>query len=197
MKDLKLKKLLTFNEAYGLIKCLLLRENPLTECYFRQLLENIKQLQIASTTDSVSSGHSEEKQRLRKHHQSLVEAVLDSGICRYLRHGHELSQELLLDLCSLLEVDSFEIRAPDGMSMSGFYLQAALLAHNCLANTVINIDDRYAMRIYASCDIPQDTEITHCYVNVLLVSDTPLLEAIIASMLLSMRWIITLSHSYI
>lgn len=171
MKDLNLRELLRFNETYGLIKCLLLQDNPLTEVYFRQLLDNIKQQDVVTMSSTSAPAYSKDKERPKQRHQNYVQSVLHSGLCRYMRHSHELSQQLLLDLCSLLEVDSFEIRAPDGRSMSGFYLQGALLAHNCLSNTVISIDELYAMRIYASCDIPQNTEITHCYVNVLLVSD--------------------------
>lgn len=174
MKDVNLKELLKYNDTLAIIKCLLLRENPLTEVYFQQLLDAVVKPEI-DEKQRISQPE-RDNDRLKKQ-KSIVESVLASGLCKYLRQSQEITHQLLLDLYSLLEADSFEIRAPDGRAMSGFYLQANLLAHNCLANTVINIDELYAMKVYASCNISQDEEINHCYVNVLLVSEYQIIYA--------------------
>lgn len=165
MSGLRVKELLKYNEIYGVVKCLLLWENPLTETYFYQLLGP-----ILEQKETLSLRPQAEKDQMQlKRRKALVQSLLASGFCKYLRHCKKITPQFLMDLYSLLEVDGFEIRAPDNQSMSGFYLQGALLAHNCISNTVINIDEFYAMKIYASCDISKNTEITHCYVNVLLV----------------------------
>ncbi|KAL9875751.1 SET domain-containing protein SmydA-8-like isoform 1-T1 [Glossina fuscipes fuscipes] len=157
MKGLQTDELIKYNETYSIIKCLLIKENIKTEKYFAQFLE--------------AESHIEQRRNSviwRKYQQNIVEPIIKSGFAKYLRFASIINEDFLQLLCALIDVNAFEIRAPDGNPMKGLYVQAALLSHDCVANTVISIDSSYRMKIYASQEIEPGQIITNCYINVLL-----------------------------
>lgn len=121
----------------------------------------------------LAESHLDERRNTKIWHyyrKNVVEPILQSGIVKFLSDREEINEEFLQRLCALIDVNSFEIRAPDRGSMRGVYVKGALLSHDCVANTCIAIDDKYCIKIYASRDIRAGEIITNCYTNILLVS---------------------------
>uniref|UniRef100_A0A1B0BYW9 SET domain-containing protein n=1 Tax=Glossina palpalis gambiensis TaxID=67801 RepID=A0A1B0BYW9_9MUSC len=125
----------------------------------KKILHNFwKQNHILSNVEIPSFGENISK---------IYEPIIKSGFAKYLRFASIINKDFLQLLCALIDVNAFEIRAPDGNPMKGLYVQGALLSHDCVANTVISIDNSYRMKIYASQEI-EPGQITNCYINVLL-----------------------------
>lgn len=150
--------------AFGIIKCLLLNENPKTSSIFEQLvsLESHKDKRRGTAVWS-------------DYQKTVVEPILSSNILTFLSKvkssNNEELEEFIQHLCGIIDVNSFEIRAPDDGSMRAIYLNASLLAHDCVANTSIAIDDDYQMKIYTNCDVEEGAMLTYCYTNPLLGTD--------------------------
>ncbi|KAL3273948.1 hypothetical protein HHI36_015371 [Cryptolaemus montrouzieri] len=105
-----------------------------------------------------------------KTHQILVEDILKDT---KLISEKDIENETIQKICGILDVNTFEIRAPPSMSilnskcqnLRGLYLNAALMAHNCISNTHLAVDDDFMLYIYASVDIQKDTPIFLNYAN--------------------------------
>lgn len=83
-----------------------------------------------------------------------------------------MSDEVAQRVCGVLDVNSFELRAPASHErLRGVYLQAALMAHDCVANTHLAVDDSFLMTIHAAVDITRGAAITFNYTNALQVSE--------------------------
>lgn len=54
--------------------------------------------------------------------------------------------------------------------MRGLYAQAALLAHDCIGNTLITVDNNQLLKVYASIDIKSGEIIYNNYTASLYVS---------------------------
>lgn len=54
----------------------------------------------------------------------------------------------------------------------GLYVQAALMAHDCVANTMITIDECKNLKVFACVDIKAGEIVYNNYTTVLLVSTT-------------------------
>lgn len=52
----------------------------------------------------------------------------------------------------------------------GLFPNAALLSHDCVANTFITLDHENTLKIYAKCPIKKDDIITYNYTKLLYVS---------------------------
>ncbi|XP_024937501.1 protein msta isoform X2 [Cephus cinctus] len=83
--------------------------------------------------------------------------------------------EFLQFLSGILDVNSFEVRSPGDAIRStrllrGLYVEAALMAHSCKANTHVTIDENFLMTIYASVPINKDDAIFFNYTSCLLGS---------------------------
>ncbi|KAJ8923433.1 hypothetical protein NQ315_001992 [Exocentrus adspersus] len=106
-----------------------------------------------------------------RRHKIAVEDIL-----RY-QLFENVNNELVQKVCGILDVNSFEIRPPTSsvemiknpgvQCLRGLYLQAALMAHDCVGNTHLSVDDDFLLRIHASVDIPEGTPIFFNYCNVL------------------------------
>ncbi|KAF7272702.1 hypothetical protein GWI33_014534 [Rhynchophorus ferrugineus] len=89
----------------------------------------------------------------------------------------DLNQEIVQKLCGILDVNTFEVRPPASQSISiikpetqclrGLYLEAAMMAHDCLANAHLSVDDHFVMGVYASVDIEENEPIYFNYANTL------------------------------
>lgn len=88
---------------------------------------------------------------------------------------HELlssseDDDLVQKICGILDVNSFEVRGPVSKSgeserLRGVYLRAALMAHDCLANTHLAVDDAFQMTIHASVPISRGQPIYFNYTS--------------------------------
>lgn len=85
------------------------------------------------------------------------------------------NKDLVQKVCAAIDVNSFEVRGPPipaiecAEILRGVYLQAALLAHDCVANTHISINDRNVLVCHASTDIKKGDLIYHNYTDALKV----------------------------
>ncbi|XP_065368686.1 SET domain-containing protein SmydA-8-like [Calliphora vicina] len=157
MTDLNIHNLKQHPDTYGLIKFLLLQENPLTQQHFLTILQ--------------AENHMEQRRNTPiwlYYSKNAIQPILQSGILNYLSYASQINEEFLQCLCGFIDVNSFEIRAPDVGSMKGVYVKGALLSHDCMANTCIAIDDKYCMKIYANRAIEAGEIVTNCYTNILL-----------------------------
>lgn len=80
--------------------------------------------------------------------------------------------ELLQRLCSILDVNSFELRPPGGVEDSplrGLYPKTAIMAHDCVRNTHMTVDEKFELTVYASLPIKFDQPILVNYTSPLLV----------------------------
>ncbi|XP_037949613.1 SET domain-containing protein SmydA-8-like [Teleopsis dalmanni] len=158
MNELKTSELQKGGQIYGVLKCLLLRENTETaECYkkFIQLEAHLEERRNTEVWDEIK--------------KNVVTPIINSGLPNYLKSDEEsIDEELLQRLCSIVDVNCFEIRAPDTSYMRAVYLNASLMSHQCVTNTVVAIDDNYKMKVYANRDITQGEMLLNCYTNVLL-----------------------------
>ncbi|KAJ9577911.1 hypothetical protein L9F63_025224 [Diploptera punctata] len=136
---------------------------------FRCLLQ-IKNSSTDPRWNSFLELESHEKERRdtliwRDHQLNVVEVM----------RTHELlcskeEADLMQRICGILDVNSFEVRGPvsksgDSERLRGVYLRAALMAHDCLANTHLAVDDSFQMTIHASVLIPRSQAIYFNYTN--------------------------------
>ncbi|CAG4991158.1 unnamed protein product [Colias eurytheme] len=80
-------------------------------------------------------------------------------------------QNLVQKVCAAIDVNSFEVRGPPiptlgyAETLRGIYLQAALLAHDCVGNTLISINDNNVLLCHASQDIKKGDMIFYNYTD--------------------------------
>lgn len=83
--------------------------------------------------------------------------------------------DLIQRICAAIDVNSFEVRGPPVPSIGcaevlrGVYLKAALLAHDCVANTHMAINDNNTLVCHASVDIKKGEPIYYNYTDPLKV----------------------------
>ncbi|XP_034951070.1 SET domain-containing protein SmydA-8-like isoform X2 [Chelonus insularis] len=83
----------------------------------------------------------------------------------------QTSDELIQQLCGILDVNSFELRSPGCLSnpgLCGIYIIAALMAHDCRGNTFLTVDDEFQLTIYASKPIEEGEPIFFNYTSSLV-----------------------------
>ena len=159
MTDLKADALKKYPETYGIIKCLLLSENPEGKDDFQKILQ--------------LESHREKRRNTavwQERNKNVVQPILTSNLNKYLQLGSKIDAEFLQHLCGILDVNTYEIRAPDTAAMSALYLKGSLLAHQCCPNANVAIDEVYRIKIYANRNIDKEEMVTNCYTNILLVS---------------------------
>nr|XP_014102104.1 SET domain-containing protein SmydA-8 [Bactrocera oleae] len=160
MKDLDIELLKENPNTYGLLKWLLLREDPENGSYYEQLLQMESHLE--------ERRGSEIWQELQK---NIVEPVLQAGLTKHLKDGQSVDETLLQTFLGIIDVNCFEIRAPDEGQLRGLYPRTALMAHSCVANVQISNDENYLMKVFATCDVTKGELLYNCYTNVLLGTD--------------------------
>ncbi|GLV35041.1 SET and MYND domain containing arthropod-specific member 4 [Carabus blaptoides fortunei] len=108
-----------------------------------------------------------------RNHKSNVEEVLASF---GLVSKDDVKNEVVQKICGILDVNTFELRIPEfelGPSVNirecvrGVYLQAALMAHDCIGNTHLAVDDNFNLTVHASVPIKKGTPIYFNYTNAL------------------------------
>ncbi|XP_044759649.1 SET domain-containing protein SmydA-8-like isoform X2 [Coccinella septempunctata] len=107
--------------------------------------------------------------------ENLVEKVMKKAD---ILSDDDEKNEIVQKLCGILDVNTFEIRPPRDKSeivvhpsemeaLRGLYPRAALMAHDCLSNTHLAVDNDFVLYIHASVDIEISTPIFFNYANVL------------------------------
>ncbi|XP_055840242.1 SET domain-containing protein SmydA-8 [Episyrphus balteatus] len=142
---------------YAPLKCLLKMENP--KANKSSLIELLK-----------VNAHLEEYLKSEtwiEHKQKVVEPILQSGIVEHFQNI-KVNEEILQQLCSLLDLHSYEITNRDGDQVRGIYLQAPTIPHSCIPNTLMAIDDDFNLKIYATLPIRQGELIYNSYTNPLM-----------------------------
>ncbi|XP_004517861.1 protein msta [Ceratitis capitata] len=160
MKDIQVDLVKENPLIYGLLKCLLLRENPENTAYYGQLIQMESHLEARRGSEI-----------WRDLQQRAVEPLLQSGLTKYLKDTQSVDENLLHKYLAIIDVNCFEIRAPDEGQLRGIYPLAALMAHNCVSNVQASIDEHYQMKVYARCDVSKGALLYNCYTNVLLGTD--------------------------
>lgn len=156
-----LEDLRRYPDCYGILKCLLVCENM----RLTSLVTELWQLE----------SHLEERQKTpvwKELQTKVVQPLLSSGLLSglSLSLNAELNEDFLQRLCAIIDVNAFEIRAPDSLALRGLFLTASLFSHKCDANLNVAVDTDYRLKIYTNRDVQQDEILGHCYTNALLVS---------------------------
>lgn len=107
----------------------------------------------------------------------IVKPIIDSKMFDNITKI-KVDSNLIQNLCGIFDVNSFEVRGPNelkgmatqGPNLSGIYWHAAIPAHSCIANAMITIDAQYNLKLFASNDIQEGSNIYINYASVLLVS---------------------------
>ncbi|XP_043641651.1 SET domain-containing protein SmydA-8 [Drosophila teissieri] len=143
-------------EIQSVLNCLLLREHEETLPLYEEMSQMDSQLATRRGTD------------IWKNYQEHAFAPLDSGgVLKQLRGSAD--EDLVQGLLGILDVNAYEIRAPEsGGAMRGLYRRAGLFAHSCMPNLVISIDDERRIKVYANRFIAAGEILYNCYTNVLL-----------------------------
>ncbi|KAG7312099.1 hypothetical protein JYU34_001551 [Plutella xylostella] len=87
-----------------------------------------------------------------------------------LLEGEE-DKDLIQKICAAIDVNSFEVRGPAipaigcAEILRGIYLKAALLAHDCIGNTQMSINDNNLLVCHATTDIKKGEAITYNYTD--------------------------------
>lgn len=118
----------------------------------------------------------------------------------FVFRGQHIDDNFMQKICGILDVNSFDVRTPsckvlwtwpmdvtielafwifyslpfcDGgqdYPVRGLYPDAALMAHDCIANTFITMDHQKELKVYASVDIKSGDMIYYNYTDPLMVS---------------------------
>lgn len=85
--------------------------------------------------------------------------------------GDVPDENLIQKICAAIDVNSFEVRGPPipaigcAEVLRGVYLKAALLAHDCIANTHMSINDNNSLACHASVDIKKGDILYYNYTD--------------------------------
>ncbi|XP_036329154.1 SET domain-containing protein SmydA-8 isoform X1 [Rhagoletis pomonella] len=91
------------------------------------------------------------------------------NIAQYLRGPCRLadrfSEDLIMQVVGILEVNAFEARTPQGHALRCLYPITGILAHNCVPNTfrTIHPSEGYKIRLRAMCDLGEGQQLQHSY----------------------------------
>lgn len=80
-------------------------------------------------------------------------------------------RETLQQIYGIIDVNCFGLRSDDfePLPLRGLFIDAALMAHDCVGNTHITIDTRFKMTVFASVAIKKDQAILFNYASPLWV----------------------------
>ncbi|EDW52515.1 SET domain-containing protein SmydA-8 isoform X1 [Drosophila sechellia] len=91
------------------------------------------------------------------------------NIAQYLRGPCQLanrfSEELIMQVVGVLEVNAFEARSPKGYPLRCLFPYTGILAHNCVPNTARSIypSEGYKIRLRAMVDLEEGQPLHHSY----------------------------------
>lgn len=131
------------------------------------MMENFENVEFAEVFDSMESHMTERRGTAiwKTHHKNTIEPLMMSNI-KDLIKSVDVDTDLLQKICGVFDVNSFEIRAPDGLGcLRSIFPYAALLAHDCTANSIVSIDNNFQMKMLANRPIKSGEMVTNCYTN--------------------------------
>ncbi|XP_030751722.1 SET domain-containing protein SmydA-8-like isoform X1 [Sitophilus oryzae] len=142
------------------LRCLLLRKYDVET--YKRLLDLEPHLEARRDT------------AIWRRHRIAVENVMQE---MNLLSEDDIKDELIQKICGILDINTFEVRPPMSQSISilkpetqclrGLYLEAAMMAHDCIPNAHLSVDDNFVMSVYASIDINENEPIYFNYSNIL------------------------------
>ncbi|EDW35987.1 GL17552 [Drosophila persimilis] len=147
-------------EVQPALACLLLGEHQ----HSRPLFEEMSQME----THLEARRGTEIWKRYQAHAYAPLEAT---GVVKQLHSasGNAVDEILVQRLLGILDVNVYEIRAPEqGGAMRGLYRRAALFAHSCMPNLETAIDDERRIKVFANRQIAAGEILYICYTSVLL-----------------------------
>nr|XP_016928680.1 SET domain-containing protein SmydA-8 [Drosophila suzukii] len=143
-------------EVQAALKCLLLREHQETQPLYEEMTQMEAQLAARKGTDI-----------WKKYQEHALAPLENGGVLKQLRGGAD--EELVQGLLGILDINAFEIRAPEpGGSIRGLYRRAALFPHSCMPNLQTAIDDERRIKVFSNRFIAAGEILYNCYTNVLL-----------------------------
>ncbi|XP_030376101.1 SET domain-containing protein SmydA-8 [Scaptodrosophila lebanonensis] len=152
------QKLQTHAEIGLALKCLLLRESQEKQRQFEQMLQMEAHLELRRGSEIWCN-----------YEEQVVAPLQAAGLLAHFRNGDQVNADLLQRLLGILDVNAFEIRAPERESaMRALYVRAGLFSHSCMPNLMAAIDDERRLKIYANRFIAAGEILYYCYTNVLL-----------------------------
>ncbi|XP_044252977.1 SET domain-containing protein SmydA-8-like isoform X1 [Tribolium madens] len=144
------------------LRCLLWRQ------FDKNLLENFLQLEA-------HLNFRRESQIWRRNRVNIEDVLFKLKIL----DENDLRDDVVQKICGILDINTFDVRQPQrnrlGFNQSenlrGLYLKAALMAHDCVANTHLAVDDDFVLYVHAAVDIPEGSPIYFNYTDVLQGND--------------------------
>uniref|UniRef100_A0A1W7R8A5 Putative histone tail methylase n=1 Tax=Aedes albopictus TaxID=7160 RepID=A0A1W7R8A5_AEDAL len=102
------------------------------------------------------------------HETKVVRPLLDSKAFEKM-NDPSVTSELIQQICGFFDVNSFEIRGNmDDVQqveslVRGLYPKAALMAHNCVSNTLISVDGQANLRLYTTVPVKKGEMLLYNY----------------------------------
>lgn len=110
----------------------------------------------------------------RRHRISVEDVLKETNLITQ----KDVEEELVQKICGILDVNSFEVRPPNSEALAitnpekqclrALYPKVAMMAHSCVSNTHISVDDNFVMSVHARIDIQEDEPVLTNYTDVLL-----------------------------
>ncbi|XP_016928682.2 SET domain-containing protein SmydA-8 [Drosophila suzukii] len=141
----------------GLLKLLLLLENPDTRADCQMLLD--VPVNLADYRDGEGMW--------QEHEELVVRPLMESGLVGALP-AQQLTSDGLHAHCIRIDSNSFEVTARDGDTLKGVFVCGAGLPHHCVPNTVVALDEQFNMKLYAAVPLQPGDIIYNSYTNPLM-----------------------------
>ncbi|KAH8401492.1 hypothetical protein KR009_005858 [Drosophila setifemur] len=141
----------------GLLKLLLLLEDPATRGDCQGLIEHPVNLEE----------HRHGEGMWQEHEEQVVRPLIESGLLGVLP-SQQLSSDLLHAYCIRIDSNAFEVTARDGDTLKGVFVCGASLPHHCVPNVVVALDEQFNMKLYAAVPLQPGDIIYNSYTNPLM-----------------------------
>ncbi|EDV37404.1 uncharacterized protein Dana_GF11432 [Drosophila ananassae] len=141
----------------GLLKLLLLLEDPATRPDCATLVETPVNLDDYRDGDGM----------WQEHEEQVVRPLMASGLVEVLS-SQQLTCDSLHAHCIRIDSNAFEVTARDGDTLKGVFVCGASLPHNCVPNTVVALDEQFNMKLYAAVPLQTGDIIYNSYTNPLM-----------------------------
>lgn len=110
------------------------------------------------------------------HGKHTVQPLLECGAFERFGAGVKVNEEVIQQICGVLDVNSFEIRGDadeqDGQmsnTVRGLYPKTALMTHSCVPNTLVSVDGNSSLRLYTTVAVKEGELLYYNYTRCLFV----------------------------
>lgn len=109
------------------------------------------------------------------HEKKVVRPLLENKAFDGKMENLKVTSELIQRICGFFDVNSFEIRGnmddaqQEESLIRGLYPKAALMAHNCVSNTLISVDGDANLRLYVTTPVKKGEMLFYNYTRSLFV----------------------------